>query len=215
MNSTSTLDDKIESTKADILGQVHKVNQQVNDLRTEIDKVSGSLKIRILHKEAHETLDNLLRCISTKVDIIGQVHKVNQHVNDLRVENTKVTDPLKSKHKEVKESLDNLLRPIEQSSVSLPTISLAPSSYSKPPLPSPTNMQVSTVPSIVDTCYPSVLSTDHVAPNQAPMSSGHSNTSSDSISLIPIEVVSDILETIKHEQDINLMTQSPFLQMKS
>ena len=32
MNSTSTLDDKIESTKADILGQVLTVNQQVNDL---------------------------------------------------------------------------------------------------------------------------------------------------------------------------------------
>ena len=66
-------------------------------------------------------------------------------------------------------------------------------------------MQVSTVPSIVVIHNLSVISTDNVAPNQAPMSSGHSNTSSDNISLIPIEVVSDILETNQHEQDINLI----------
>ena len=45
MSFNSTLNDKIESTKADILGQVHKVNQQVNDLRAEITNVSNSLKI--------------------------------------------------------------------------------------------------------------------------------------------------------------------------
>ena len=45
MSFNSTLNDKIESTKADILGQVHKVNQQVNDLRAEITKVSNSLKV--------------------------------------------------------------------------------------------------------------------------------------------------------------------------
>ena len=131
------------------------------------------------------------------------MHKVNQHGNDLRVEISKVTDLLKSKHKEVSESLDNLLKPKEQSSVSLPKIPLAPSSYSMPP-PFPTNMQVSTVPSIVDIHYPSVISTDNVAPNQAPMSSGYSNTSSDNISLIPVDVT-DILETNQHEQDIHLI----------
>ena len=58
------------------------------------------------------TLDNKID--STKGDVIGQVHKVNQHVNDLRIEITKVADLLKSKNEEVNESLDNLLRCIEQ-----------------------------------------------------------------------------------------------------
>ena len=48
MSFNSTLDDKKESTKADILGQVHKVNQQVNDLRAEIAKVFNSLKSKMM-----------------------------------------------------------------------------------------------------------------------------------------------------------------------
>ena len=63
------------------------------------------------------TLDNKID--STKGDVIGQVHKVNQHVNDLRVGITKVADSLN-------ESLDNLLRCIEQSPVSFPTVPLHP-----------------------------------------------------------------------------------------
>ena len=39
MSFNSTLDDEIGSTKAHILGQVHKVNQQVNDLRDQITKL--------------------------------------------------------------------------------------------------------------------------------------------------------------------------------
>ena len=39
----STLDNKIDSTKGDVIGQVHKVNQHVNDLRVEITKVTDSL----------------------------------------------------------------------------------------------------------------------------------------------------------------------------
>ena len=66
-------------------------------------------------------------------------------------------------------------------------------------------MQASAVPSIIDTHYLSMISTDNAAPNQAPMSLGHLNTSSDNISLIPIKVVCDILETTQHEQDINLI----------
>ena len=123
MNSTSTLDDKIEGTKAGILGQVHKVNQHVNDLRTEIARVSDSFK---------------------------------------------------SKHKEVYKSLDHLLRYTEQSSTLCPTIPLILPYYSiiSPSfgmLPNivpqfPTNMQASTVPSIVDTHCPSMVPTKNVAP---------------------------------------------------
>ena len=79
-----------------------KINEQVQDQLVDIKS----------------TLDNKID--STKGDVIGQVHKVNQHVNDLRVEITKVADSLKSKHTEVNESLDNLLRHIEQSPVSFP-----------------------------------------------------------------------------------------------
>ena len=132
------------------------------------------------------TLDNKIN--STKGDVIGQVHKVNQHVNDLRVEITKVADSLKSKHKEVNESLDNLLRHIEQSPVSFPTVPLAPPSYSVPPPPFgippsivppfSTNTQASAVPSIVDTCYPSMIPMENVALNEAPMSSGFQYTGS-------------------------------------
>ena len=130
------------------------------------------------------TLDNKID--STKGDVIGQVHKVNQHVNDLRVEITKVADSLKSKHKEVNESLDNLLRRIEQSPVSFPTVPFAPPSYSvpQPPFgippsivpPFSTNTQASAVPSIVDTCYPSMIPTENVALNEAPISSGFQYT---------------------------------------
>ena len=122
MSSNSTLDDKIEGTKAGILGQVHKVNQQVNDPRTEITKISDSFKSK--HKEVHESLDHLLRCT-----VIGQVHKVNQHVNDLRTEIARVSDSFKSKHKEVHKSLDHLLRCTEQSSTPCPTIHLILPSY--------------------------------------------------------------------------------------
>ena len=141
---------------------MHKVNQQVNDHRTEITKVSDSFKTK--HKEVHESLDHLLRCI-----VIGQVHNVNQHVNDLRTEIARVSDSFKSKHKEVHKSLDHLLRCTEQSSTPCPIIPLILPSYSMPPpsfgmLPFfvpqfLTNMQASTVPSIVDTHCPSMVPT--------------------------------------------------------
>ena len=105
------------------------------------------------------------------------MHKVYQHVNDLRVEITKVGDSLKSKHKEVNESLDNLLRCIEQSPVSFPMVPLAPPSYSMPP--PPFGVPLSIVPSpIVDTHYPSMILTKNAAFNETPMSSGFQYTGS-------------------------------------
>ena len=190
MSSNSTLDDKIEGTNAGILGQVHKVNQQVNDLRTEITKVSDSFKSK--HKEVHESLDHLLRHT-----VIGQVHKVNQHVNDFRTEIARVSDSFKSKHKEVHKSLDHLLRHTEQSSTPCPTIprilpsySIISPSFGMPPntVPHvPTNTQASTVPSIVDTHCPSMVPTKNVASNEAPISSGNTSVSQvDEENIVPI-----------------------------
>ena len=123
----------------------------------------------------NSTLDDKIE--STKADILGQVHKVNQQVNDLRAEITKVSNSLKSKYKEVNESLDNLLRHIEQSPVSFPMVPLAPPSYSMP-LP-PFDIPASIVPPpIVDTHYSSMIPTENVASNEAPMSSGFQYTGS-------------------------------------
>ena len=105
------------------------------------------------------------------------MHKVNQYVNDLRVEITKVADSLKSKHIEVNESLDNLLRCIEQSPVSFPTVPLAPPSYSMPPPPFSIHPSI-VQPPIVDTHYSSMIPTENVASNEAPMSSGFQYTGS-------------------------------------
>ena len=123
----------------------------------------------------NSTLDDKIE--STKADILGQVHKVNQQVNELRAEITKVSNSLKSKHKEVNESLDNLLRCIEQSPVSFPMVPLAPPSYSMPP--PPFGIPPSIVPPpIVDTHYSSMIPTENVASNEAPMSSGFQYTGS-------------------------------------
>ena len=179
-------DQELSSVRVQVEHQVDKLKASFNDtLKNKLDehaKIDEQVQDQLV--DITSTLDNKID--STKGDVIGQVHKVNQHVNDLRVEITKVADSLKSKHKEVNESLDNLLRCIEQSPVSFPTVPLAPPSYSMPPPPFgippsvvppfPTNMQASAVPSIIDTHYPSMISTDNAAPNQAPMSSGHSNT---------------------------------------
>ena len=114
---------------------------------------------------------------STKGGVIGQVHKVNQHVNDLRIEIAKVADSLKNKHKEVNESLDNLLRCTEQSPVSFPTVPLVPPSYSMP-LP-PFGIPPSIVPPpIVDIRYSSMIPTENVVLNEAPISSGFQYTGS-------------------------------------
>ena len=76
------------------------LKNQLDEYAKKIDEqVQGQL-VNIM-----STLDKKID--STKGDVIGQVHKVSQHVNDLRVEITKVADSLKSKHKEVNESLDN------------------------------------------------------------------------------------------------------------
>ena len=115
-------DQEFSSIKVEVDDQVNKLKASFNDtLKNTLVEHAKKINEQVQDQLADikSTLDNKIDSI--KGDVIGQVHKVNQHVNDLRVEITKVADSLKSKHKEVNESLDNLLRRIEQSPVSFPS----------------------------------------------------------------------------------------------
>ena len=171
-------DQELSSIKVEVDDHMNKLKASFNDtlkntLDEHVKKINEQVQDQLV--DIKSTLDNKID--STKCDLIGQVHKVNQHVNDLRVEITKVADSLKSKHIEVNESLDNLLRCIEQSPVSFPMVPLAPPSYSMP-LP-PFGIPPSIVPPpIVDTRYSSMIPTENVALNEAPISSGFQYTGS-------------------------------------
>ena len=118
-------DQELSSIKVEVDGQVNKLKASFNDtLKNTLDEHAKKINEQVQGHlvDTKSTLDNKID--STKGDVIGQVHKVNQYVNDLRVEITKVADSLKSKHIEVNESLDNLLRCIEQSPVSFPMVPL-------------------------------------------------------------------------------------------
>ena len=171
-------DQELSSIKVKVEDQVNKLKASFNDmLKNKLDEHAKKINEQVQGQlvDITSTLNNKIN--STKGDVIGQVHKVNQHVNDLRVEITKVADSLKSKHKEVNESIGNLLRCIEQSPVSFPMVLLAPPSYSMPPLPLGIPPSI-VLPPIVDTHYSSMIPTENVALNEAPMSSGFQYTGS-------------------------------------
>ena len=105
------LDQELSFIKVEVEDQVNKHKASFNDtLKNTLDEHAKKINEQVQDQlvDIKSTLDNKID--STKGDVIGQVHKVNQHVNDLRVEITKVADSLKSIHKEVNESLDNILR---------------------------------------------------------------------------------------------------------
>ena len=66
---------------------------------------------------------------------------------------------------------------MEQSPVSFPTVPLVPPSYSMPPPPFGIPPSI-VLPPIVDMCYLSIIPTENVASNEAPMSSGFQYTGS-------------------------------------
>ena len=101
-------DQELSSIKVEVEDQVNTLNASFNDmLKNTLDEHAKKINEQVQGQlvDIKSTLDNKID--STKGDVIGQVHKVNQNVNDLRVEITKVADSIKSKHKEVNESLDN------------------------------------------------------------------------------------------------------------
>ena len=158
-------DQDLSSIKVEVDNQVNKLKASFNDmLKNTLDEHAKKINEQVQGQlvDIKSTLDNKID--STKDDVIGQVHKVNQHVNDLRIEITKVADLLKSKHKEVNESLDNLLRCMEQSPVSFPTVPLTPPSYSMPLLPFSIPPSI-VLPPIVGTHYSSMIPTKNVALN--------------------------------------------------
>ena len=95
-------DQELSSIKVEVEDQVNKLKASFNDmLKNTLDEHAKKINEQVQGQfvDIKSTLDNKID--STKGDVIGQVHKVNQHVNDLRVEITKAADSLKSKHKEV------------------------------------------------------------------------------------------------------------------
>ena len=80
--------------------QVNKLKASFNDtLKNKLDEHAKKMNKQVQGQlvDITSTLDNKIDSI--KGAVIGQVHKINQHVNDLRVEITKVTDSLKSKQR--------------------------------------------------------------------------------------------------------------------